>query len=192
MKILCIILQIAYLHWIGKLKLIYFINERFSLNMFSKYFLSTIVVLIFMLVYTVSSEGLAGSASNSGIDWLIIYWLFYVPLKNISLIHVWGRHHYRWRAAKFRPMLDAHGLWAGRDLYRATLSDFSVNMVAFSFYWGKWEHKYTIHTIHLGRDHRPSARNKTFSHTQIVLNRIRTDTDWMWEILRDQCPNPTR
>jgi hypothetical protein len=23
-------------------------------------------------------------------------------------------------AAKFRPMLGAHGLWAGRDLYRAT------------------------------------------------------------------------
>jgi hypothetical protein len=44
--------------------------------------------------------------------------LFYVPLKNISLI--WRRHHYQWRAAKFRPMLGAQGLWAGRDLYRAT------------------------------------------------------------------------
>jgi hypothetical protein len=52
------------------------------------------------------------------IDWLIDYLLFYVPLKNISLI--WRRHHYRWRAAKFRPMLGAQGLWAGRDLYRAT------------------------------------------------------------------------
>jgi hypothetical protein len=40
-------------------------------------------------------------------DWLIDYLLFYVPLKNISLI--WRRHHYRWRAAKFRPMLGAHG-----------------------------------------------------------------------------------
>jgi hypothetical protein len=29
-------------------------------------------------------------------------------------------HHCRWRAAKFRPMLGAQGLWAGRDLYRAT------------------------------------------------------------------------
>jgi hypothetical protein len=37
------------------------------------------------------------------IDWLINYLRFYVPLKNISLI--WRRHHYRWRAAKFRPML---------------------------------------------------------------------------------------
>ena len=44
--------------------------------------------------------------------------LFYIPLKNISLI--WRRHHYRWRAAKFRPMLVTQGLWAGRDLYRAT------------------------------------------------------------------------
>jgi hypothetical protein len=44
--------------------------------------------------------------------------LFYAPLKNFSLIR--GRHHCRWRAAKFRPMLGAQGLWAGRDLYRAT------------------------------------------------------------------------
>jgi hypothetical protein len=27
---------------------------------------------------------------------------------------------YHWRAAKFKPMLGAQGLWAGRDLYRAT------------------------------------------------------------------------
>jgi hypothetical protein len=52
------------------------------------------------------------------VDWMIDYLLFYVPLKNISLI--WRRHHYWWRAAKFRPMLGAQGLWAGRDLYRAT------------------------------------------------------------------------
>ena len=51
-------------------------------------------------------------------DRLIDYLRFYVPLKNISLI--WRRHHCRWRAAKFRPMLGAQGLWAGRDLYRAT------------------------------------------------------------------------
>jgi hypothetical protein len=52
------------------------------------------------------------------IDLLIDYLRFYVPLKNFSLI--WRRLHYRWRAAKFRPMLVAQGLWAGRDLYRAT------------------------------------------------------------------------
>ena len=54
-------------------------------------------------------------------DWLIDYLRFYVPLKNISL--VWRRHHCRWRAAKFRPMLGAQGLWAGRDLYRATSAE---------------------------------------------------------------------
>jgi hypothetical protein len=43
---------------------------------------------------------------------------FYVPLKNFSLI--WRRHHCRWRAAKFRPMLGTQDLWAERDLYRAT------------------------------------------------------------------------
>jgi hypothetical protein len=48
-------------------------------------------------------------------DWLL---LFYVPLKNFSLI--WRRHHCRWGAAKFRPMLSAQGLWAGRDLFRVT------------------------------------------------------------------------
>jgi hypothetical protein len=43
---------------------------------------------------------------------LYVYLLFYVQFKNCSLI---GRHHhYRWRAVKCRPMLDAHGVWAGR------------------------------------------------------------------------------
>jgi hypothetical protein len=51
--------------------------------------------------------------------WLIDYLWCYVPLKNISL-NIWRRHHCRWRAAKFRPMLGTQGLWAGRDLYRAT------------------------------------------------------------------------
>jgi hypothetical protein len=49
---------------------------------------------------------------------LIDYLMFYVPIKNISLI--WRNHHCRWRAAKFRPMLGAQGHWAGRDIYRAT------------------------------------------------------------------------
>jgi hypothetical protein len=52
------------------------------------------------------------------VAWLLDYLRFYVPLKNISII--WRRHHCRWRAAKFRPMLGVQGLRAGRDLYRAT------------------------------------------------------------------------
>jgi hypothetical protein len=52
------------------------------------------------------------------VDWLIDYLRFYVPFKNFSLI--WKRHHCQWRPAKLRPMLGAQGLWAGRDLYRAT------------------------------------------------------------------------
>jgi hypothetical protein len=52
------------------------------------------------------------------IDWLIDYLRFYDLLQNFSLI--WRCHHCRWRAAKFRPMLGAQGLWAGWDLYRAT------------------------------------------------------------------------
>jgi hypothetical protein len=50
--------------------------------------------------------------------WLIDLLRFYVPLKNFSLI--WKCHHCRWRAVKFRLMLGTQGLWAGRDLYRAT------------------------------------------------------------------------
>jgi hypothetical protein len=50
--------------------------------------------------------------------WLIDYLLFYVPLR-IFHLHK-RRHHCRWRAAKFRPMLGTQGLWAGKDLYRTT------------------------------------------------------------------------
>jgi hypothetical protein len=58
------------------------------------------------------------NCSIKSLIWLIEYLLFYVPLKNFSLYM--ATHHCRWRAAKFRPMLGAQGLWAGRDLYRAT------------------------------------------------------------------------
>jgi hypothetical protein len=51
-------------------------------------------------------------------DWLIDYLRFYAPFKNFSLIQ--RCHHCWWRAAKFSPMLSAQGLWAGRDLHRAT------------------------------------------------------------------------
>jgi hypothetical protein len=53
-------------------------------------------------------------------DCLIDYLRFYVPLKIFSFI--WRRHHCRWRAAKFRPILGAQGLWAWRDLFCATLA----------------------------------------------------------------------
>jgi hypothetical protein len=52
------------------------------------------------------------------IDWLVDYFLFYIPVTNFSL--TWRLHHCRWRAAKFRPMVSAHGLSARRYLYRAT------------------------------------------------------------------------
>jgi hypothetical protein len=31
-----------------------------------------------------------------------------------------GCHHCRWQGCKFRPIFGTQGLWAGRDLYRAT------------------------------------------------------------------------
>jgi hypothetical protein len=84
---------------------------------------STIIVKSLPLDLLMSGTYFLLIGPNNGIwyfilDWLIDYLLFYVLLKNISLI--WRRHHCRWRAAKFRPMLGAQGIWAGRDLYRAT------------------------------------------------------------------------
>jgi hypothetical protein len=59
-----------------------------------------------------------GSKVKVQIGLMSDYLEFCVPLKNFSLI--WRRHQCRWRAAKFRSMLGAQGVWAGRDLYRAT------------------------------------------------------------------------
>jgi hypothetical protein len=50
-------------------------------------------------------------------DLILDYLRFCVPLKNVSL--VWRRHHCQWRAAKYRPMLGALCLWAGRYFYHA-------------------------------------------------------------------------
>jgi hypothetical protein len=71
---------------------------------------------------TLMAKGLWRSWSHR-VDWFpfdwLIDWVFTVlrPAQEFSLI--WRRHHCRWRAAKFRHMLGAQGLWAGRDLYRA-------------------------------------------------------------------------
>jgi hypothetical protein len=64
------------------------------------------------LNFKVRTEGTVSENLSS----LFVVCLF--TLKNVSLI--WRRPHCRWRAAKFRSILGAQGLWAGRDLYRAT------------------------------------------------------------------------
>jgi hypothetical protein len=75
-------------------------------------------LIFFINLYTVSPNLSSSFILKMSISWLIIYLLLYVPLKSISLM--WRRHHYRWRATKFRPILGVQGLWEGRDLYRAT------------------------------------------------------------------------
>jgi hypothetical protein len=55
---------------------------------------------------------------NRLIDWLIDWSLFFVSLVNLSF--TCRSQYWWWRAVKFRPMLGAHGLGAGKDLYRAT------------------------------------------------------------------------
>jgi hypothetical protein len=70
--------------------------------------------------------------------WLIDYLRFYVPLKNIS--HIWRRHHCRWRATKFMPMLGAqveqgrifivpHLLWHGSSVFPVS-SEGSPQLIA--------------------------------------------------------------
>ena len=88
----------------------------YKFTLFSQNFIVTGSVTFWSETKNLNRNAAANGDKNN--DWLIDYLLFYVPLKNISLI--WRRHHCRWRAAKFRPMLGAQGLWAGRDLYRAT------------------------------------------------------------------------
>jgi hypothetical protein len=74
--------------------------------------------LVQALIYGVWKQNWMHLGTSSSMRRLIDYLRFYFPLKNFSLI--WRRHHSWWRAAKFRPMLGAQGLWAGRNLYRAT------------------------------------------------------------------------
>jgi hypothetical protein len=54
--------------------------------------------------------------SHSLIDWLIICCF----TSRSRIFHLYGDVIITGRDAKFRPMLSAHGLWAGRDLYHAT------------------------------------------------------------------------
>jgi hypothetical protein len=51
------------------------------------------------------------------VDWLIDYLLF---LWIYWIFHLYGDVPLPVKGCKFRPMLGAQGLWAGRDLYRAT------------------------------------------------------------------------
>jgi hypothetical protein len=55
--------------------------------------------------FTMWSYSISGTLFN--IDWLIVYGLR--PAQEFFT----ERHHCRWRAAKFRPMLGAQGLWQG-------------------------------------------------------------------------------
>jgi hypothetical protein len=48
----------------------------------------------------------------------LIDWLCFTSRPRI--FHIWRRHHYWWKAPKFKHMIGAQGLWAGRNLYRAT------------------------------------------------------------------------
>jgi hypothetical protein len=64
------------------------------------------------------------NARSASIDEIVFRPIFFIPnvTSRSRIFHlIWRRHHYRWTAA-FKPMVGAQGLWAGGDLYRATLA----------------------------------------------------------------------
>ena len=52
-------------------------------------------------------------------SWLVNCLLLNVPLK-IYISFIWRRHHCWRRTAKFRLLLDVHGLWSMMDFCRST------------------------------------------------------------------------
>jgi hypothetical protein len=66
------------------------------------------------------SSGLFCGKRYCTVGWL--FTVLNVPYKDSHLLAIWDVtiYDYRRRAAKFKPMLGAHDLWAERDLYRAT------------------------------------------------------------------------
>jgi hypothetical protein len=65
-------------------------------------------------------HGLRPAALDPNGNYYLIDWLLTVLRSAQEFSPIWRRYHCRWRAAKSRSMLGAQGLWAGRDLYRAT------------------------------------------------------------------------
>ena len=101
-------------------------TDTFDSFSVSRLFVGTIHFLLKRKIWDIKLFAVSGVLEMFGSASDFLYYLiivtvdlrFYVSLKRFSLI--WRRHHCRWRAAKFKPMLGARGLWAGRDLYRAT------------------------------------------------------------------------
>jgi hypothetical protein len=70
-----------------------------------------------MLMCTMYLQVCSDTKTLWKVGWLIMYG-FMSHSRTVHL-YTWRHYHYRWRAAKFRPMLGAQGLWSERDLYRA-------------------------------------------------------------------------
>jgi hypothetical protein len=98
-------------------RLKYTLLSFFTLVIYSGlYYISWDINYLYEYLFVSSSQSTAEIYTSlllhgSMLDWLIIY-----GFTSRSRIF----HLCRWRAAKFRLMLGAKGLWAGRDLYRAT------------------------------------------------------------------------
>jgi hypothetical protein len=56
---------------------------------------------------------------SSTYEWICLFVCLFIVARAIFQLSG-GCHHYRLQGCKFWPMLGAQGLWAGRDLYRAT------------------------------------------------------------------------
>jgi hypothetical protein len=107
----------------------------------------------------------SGVTSGVAKEQLIDYLLLYVPLKNFSLI--WRRYHCRWRAVKFRPMVGAQGLWAGRDLYRATPT------VTRNFGFSNWKSKLVRYAITVPKKGVKSVEGQSYMPSCLVREVLR-------------------
>jgi hypothetical protein len=79
-------------------------------------------IFIFLAFQTCRRRSYVFLLSGQGIFINTVVLLFvyrFTFYSRIFHLYPWWRHHCRWKAAKFRPMLGAQGHWAGRDLYCA-------------------------------------------------------------------------
>ena len=86
---------------------------------YSESSMASIKTIVFrQLELCVSWENRWDSLRRYGLPFMVD-WLYSVLRHDQEYFNYmnWRRHHYRWRAAKFRPMLGAQGLWAGRSCH---------------------------------------------------------------------------
>ena len=109
------------------------------------------------------------------LEMFVCLMLFYVPLKNISLI--WRCHHMPVKGFKFWPILGTYGHWAVRDLLRANIYCNTGPRVLLSH----------------PKDRKPTSADDLMPsvniYTQITIVRNAFEKSQLWSIWYWQCVN---